>query len=44
MFDRYAKAGDNRDIKAFAAKHLPHLKQHLKMANDLRKAATQANK
>jgi putative membrane protein len=44
LFERYARSGDNRDIKAFAAKHLPHLKQHLKMANDLTKAQPQARK
>jgi putative membrane protein len=44
LFDRYAKGGDNRDIKAFAAKHLPHLKEHLKMANDLPKSSPQAKK
>ena len=37
MFDRYAKGGDNADLKAFAAKHLPHLREHLKMAEALDK-------
>jgi putative membrane protein len=37
LFDRYSKGGDNADLKAFAAKHLPHLQDHLKMAQDLKK-------
>ena len=37
LFERYAKGGDNGDLKAFAAKHLPHLQEHLKMAEDLNK-------
>lgn len=37
LFDRYAKGGDNADLKAFAAKHLPHLREHLKMAEALDK-------
>jgi len=36
MFDRYAKRGDNADLKAFAAKHLPHLQEHRQMAEDLK--------
>jgi putative membrane protein len=35
LFERYAKEGDNADLKAFAGKHLPHLKEHLKMAEQL---------
>jgi putative membrane protein len=35
LFDRYSKGGDNADLKAFAAKTLPHLEEHLKMAQDL---------
>lgn len=27
--------GEKTGIKAFAAKHLPHLKEHLKMAQDI---------
>jgi putative membrane protein len=38
LFDRYAKGGDNADLKAFAAKTLPHLKQHQKMAEGLQKS------
>jgi putative membrane protein len=37
MFERYGKEGDNADLKAFANKHLPHLQEHLKMAQDLDK-------
>jgi hypothetical protein len=32
LFERYAKSGDNKDLRSFAAKHLPHLREHLKMA------------
>jgi putative membrane protein len=44
LFDRYAKAGDNKDLQAFARKHLPHLREHLKMAQDLTKAGGAAKK
>jgi putative membrane protein len=37
LFERYANGGDNADLKAFAANTLPHLKEHLKMAQDLNK-------
>jgi putative membrane protein len=37
LFERYSKGGDNADLKAFAGKHLPHLQEHLKMAQDLDK-------
>ena len=37
LFERYAKSGDNADLKAFAAKTLPHLREHLKMAEDINK-------
>jgi putative membrane protein len=36
LFERYAKGGDNDALKAFAAKTLPHLQGHLKMAQDLK--------
>jgi putative membrane protein len=36
LFDRYGKGGDNADLKAFASKHLPHLQEHLKMAEQLK--------
>lgn len=35
LFERYAKSGDNKDLQSFAAKHLPHLREHLKMAQEL---------
>ncbi len=35
LFERYSKGGDNADLKAFAAKTLPHLQEHLKMAQAL---------
>src|SRR5207248_11415535 len=42
LFERYAKGGENADLKAFASKHLPTLQHHLKMAEDLRsKTSTQ---
>ena len=37
LFERYAKGGDNVVLKAFAAKPLPTLRDHLKMAQDLDK-------
>jgi putative membrane protein len=36
LFDRYAKGGDNADLKAWAGKTEPHLKMHLDMANGLK--------
>jgi len=41
LFEQYSKSGDNVDLKAFAAKHLPHLREHLKMAEDLKTQTTQ---
>jgi len=38
LFDRYSKGGDNADLKGFAGKTLPHLQEHLKMAQDLNKS------
>jgi len=35
LFERYGKSGENADLKGFASKHLPHLQQHLLMAQDL---------
>jgi len=35
LFKRQSKDGKDDDLKAFAKKHLPHLKEHLKMAKDL---------
>jgi putative membrane protein len=37
LFERYTKEGDNRDLQTFAGKHLPHLQEHLKMAQALDK-------
>jgi putative membrane protein len=37
LFERYAKRGDNPDLKNWAGKTLPALKHHLEMAQDLRK-------
>ncbi len=37
LFDRYSKGGDNADLKAWASKTLPHLQEHLKMAQDMNK-------
>ncbi|AOF92488.1 DUF4142 domain-containing protein [Sinorhizobium sp. RAC02] len=37
VFKRYAEEGDNPDLKAWAAKTLPDLEHHLKMAEDLDK-------
>jgi putative membrane protein len=36
LFENYSKSGDNADLKKWAAKTLPHLKQHLKMAEKLK--------
>jgi putative membrane protein len=37
LFERYAKGGDNPDLKNWAGKTLPTLKHHLEMAHDLSK-------
>ncbi len=37
LFEREAKDGKDADLKAFAEKNLPTLKDHLKMAQDLAK-------
>jgi putative membrane protein len=36
LFDRYAKGGENPDLKAWAGKTLPALQAHLKMAQDIK--------
>jgi putative membrane protein len=36
LLERYAKGGDNDALKAFAAKFLPHIQEHLKMAQGLK--------
>jgi len=37
LFERYAKGGDNADLKSWADKTLPALKHHLSMAQALKK-------
>jgi len=36
LFERYAKGGDNSDLKDWASKTLPTLKHHLEMAEGLK--------
>jgi putative membrane protein len=36
LFDAYAKGGDDPELKRWAAKTLPHLKEHLTMAEKLK--------
>jgi putative membrane protein len=36
LFDAYSKQGDNPDLKSWAAKTLPDLKEHLSMAQKLK--------
>src|SRR5438105_9772906 len=38
LFERYAKGGDNADLKGWAGKTLPALRHHLEMAQKLDKA------
>src|SRR6201996_9522996 len=38
LFERYAKGGDNSDLKDWAGKTLPTLKHHLEMAENLKKS------
>jgi putative membrane protein len=38
LFERYAKGGDNPNLKDWAGKTLPELQHHLQMAEDLDKA------
>jgi putative membrane protein len=38
LFERYAKGGDNTELKDWAGKTLPTLQHHLEMAEDLGKA------
>jgi putative membrane protein len=35
LFEQYSQNGDNPDLKSWAAKTLPHLKEHLEMAKKL---------
>jgi putative membrane protein len=37
LFERYAKGGDNPDLKDWAGKTLPTLRHHLEMAQNLKK-------
>src|SRR3981081_1436936 len=37
LFERYAKSGDNAELKEWAGKTLPTLKHHLEMAENLKK-------
>jgi putative membrane protein len=36
LFEAYARGGDNPDLKSWAAQTLPHLKEHLSMAQKLK--------
>ena len=36
LFDAYAKGGDDPELKKWAGKTLPHLKEHLSMAQKLK--------
>jgi len=36
LFERYAKGGDNADLKSWASETLPTLRHHLEMAQDLK--------
>jgi putative membrane protein len=36
LFDTYSKSGDNSELKSWAATTLPHLKEHLSMAEKLK--------
>jgi putative membrane protein len=36
LFEAYAKDGDNADLKKWPASTLPHLKEHLAMAQKLK--------
>jgi len=42
LFTRYSESGDNADLKAWAAKTLPRLKEHLAMAEKLDQGAAAA--
>jgi putative membrane protein len=44
LFSRYSKSGDNKDLRAFASKTLPHLKEHLRMAQKLPNESAPAKK
>ena len=36
LFSEYAKDGDNSELKSWAGQTLPHLKEHLAMAEKLK--------
>jgi putative membrane protein len=36
LFDAYAKGGDDAELKQWATKTLPHLREHLSMAEKLK--------
>jgi putative membrane protein len=36
LFDAYAKGGDNSELKGWASRTLPHLREHLSMAEKLK--------
>ena len=36
LFDAYAKGGDNAELKGWAFRTLPHLREHLSMAKKLK--------
>src|SRR6476659_7105495 len=36
LFEAYGKSGDNADLKSWASQTLPHLKEHLSMAEKLK--------
>jgi putative membrane protein len=38
LFERYAKGGDDPDLKSWAGKTLPTLKHHLEMAQSLNRS------
>jgi len=40
LFQRYAKGGENADLKQWAQQTAPMLEHHLQMARDLDKQAT----
>ena len=39
LFEKTSKKGDSEEVRQFAAKQLPVLQEHLKMARDLRKTS-----
>ncbi len=36
LFERYSADGDHPDLKSFAIRHLPHLREHWRLARELR--------